>query len=1729
MKLRKKERTVHRLAGYQITDTVYNSDTHAIYRAEKKRDNLPVILKFLKDDHPDNALLRNFAREYSIISSLQSELIVKAYSLEKYKNSLVMVLEDCGHVTLADIISTVRKNLEWTLGMAIRITKALEVIHRHNILFLNLNPSNIVYNSKTHSIKIINFSRAALDPGNGIPNTDWKTRKKSLAYIAPEQTGHYDKVLDSRTDLYSLGITLYQLFTGELPFTTGDPIELLHHHLATQPPPPTLKDPSLPEAISGIILKLLNKTRRNRYQTCSGLLSDLNRCQTELRDTKTVSCFLPGESDFHDKIVFPEKLFNRSENFKQLQQALERKNAAPGVILIEGLPGIGKTELVHGFTRTLSQHSFLVVTGKYNMKDQDRPYTALVKIMQTLISRILTGNRDSIRRWQQRIEEKLQENCQVLTDIIPELEYIIGKHPAPRPLSPFETEQRLLRLCQDFLSLFASPERSLVIVQDNIHRADRSTLKLMGKLLTSSSLKNVFFILCYRNNEVKKDHPFYKTLETVRKSALNLTTITPPPLEKKHVTQLLSQLLLSREEKVEQIARICLTKTGGNPFFLKQFIHSMNQKKHLFFESETGRWNWNLHEINRTELSENIADILTQRIQTLPVATAELLQSGACIGKSFSLKTLMAVVDKDMDEILPLIEDLCSDGLLIADKPLNNNRNPETRIIFGHEQIQELAYSFLDKDKKEKIHLKIGRFLQKQTHSATIEDTDFDTVFHLNMGVSLITLPDEKLELARANLRAARKAKNTASRETAFLYLQTALSLLPENCWEEHYDLALEVHTEASEAAYLNREYGETDRLFSIICQKAKTFPDKIDAYHIRAKAQKSNYQLAECVETCLEALDKLGVRLPQKPSSLLAAILFLQMRILVAGKGLDYLEKLPDATDSSSREAMKFLMEISTAAYCSRPKLLPFITLKTIHLSLKYGNTPFALMAGYPTYGLLLCSFPGRSIKKGYAFGKLARNVSILYGNRFKNVHACYTVNNLIAHWKDHIKTTLPPLLATFKKCRERGELEQAVNAAYAYSHRLYHLGHNLNRTQQELTIYREEIERHAQPITLYRQNMYCQAVSNLRGKSDFPELFLGEFYNEEEMIPLHMASNDFTSLFQLYLLKTIHSYLFEHFSKALNCSNRAKKWLPAVLASIVVPIFYFYDSLVRLALYEKSSQGKRLHFRLTVASNQSKMKNWAKYSPDNYHHKYILVEAERARVTGNHLQAVKLYDQAIKEAENSGYLQEKALALELASRYYTSLNQNHLARPYAKEARYCYYRWGATTKTQQMDRQNNHPYHAPDDIIARDILSIETGPRFDVMAIFKASQVLTEETTFYELLKKVLKILLESSGAQRGVLVFREGDDWQIKAVGTRGSKQIELPRSMAVDSQQNASSAILNYVIQTRNSVILDDATREGLFTDDRYIIEKRPRSILCKPLFYRNNLICIIYLENNLTTQAFSPDRQELIRLLGDQAAINIRNSKLFSELENTVVELNEEIEKRKKIQLQLLHSEKLSALGRLSSSIAHEFGNPLMGVKYLLSDLVERPGLNSEDRDLIELGIEECDRMKKLLKDIGQFNKPTSGKKESISLHNLMDNVLLLQDKFLKSRNLEIKRNYRAAHDEIYAVPDQISQVLLNLTINAADATPQAGGTITVTTENRDEEILLSIKDMGTGIDPAIRDNIFEPFFSTKHAEDGTGLGLSISYGIVKQHQGTLSFESEPGKGTVFTLTLPRTD
>jgi len=1721
---------VYELAQHEILEKIYDGDTSVIYRAQNSATEKFVILKFLKKNYPGNELLRSFTREYSITASFQSEQIVKAYSLEKYQNSLVMILEDCGSVTLASIISKVKKDLGWGLDIAIKLTDALIEIHQQNVIHQDLNPANILYDNDNHTIKIIDFGAAEIDHEVCIPSIKNNITISALPYISPEQTGRYNKILDYRTDLYSLGITLYQLFTGTTPFWATDPIELIHFHLATPPRPPSLIDLTIPETLSNIILKLIRKPRKPRYQTCSGLLADLHRCREEWQSCNTISKFILGENDLPDKLIFPKKLFNREHALSILHGVIQKKKESPSsVIVIRGSPGIGKTSLVYEFKNSLPRHSHFFLTGKCDLVALGRPYCALTEVLQILVSSILVKSKDSIRKWKIKIVETLQENGQILVDLIPELEIIIGKQPPQPPLSPYEAEQRLCQLCCVFIQLFATANRPVIIFLDDIHRADLATLKLIHHLTTSPVLRNVFFIFCYRDNEVNKKHLLTATLNSIQQKAEFFTTLQLPSLNRDNVVEFLSITLSYPRERVVELAEICFKKTGGNPFFLKQFIHSINRKGYLKFSPQKRRFHWNIPAITCEKSTRNITDILVQRIQMLPKRSVTVLKNAACIGKSFSLQTLASTVDRSTEKLWSQLQELFSEGLLVVDTMSADRDTSRPRIFFAHDQVQQVAYSLLTEEEKRMIHLKIGQYLQNEGNHRLHE---FDIVSHLNRATTYITSPTERLDLAAANLRAGKKAKNTASYETALSFLQVGLTLLPEKSWSTHYTLTLDLHTEASEAAYLNHDYDKMEQLFRRVCSEASSLLDKTRVYRIKIRAQKSSSRLTEAVETGEEILNMLGVRLPKSPSRILTSAQFIGTRIFMSRWKTYDLLNLPEMKSTYQREAMRFLVDIGTAAYYAKPKLLPFIAMKAIQLSLKYGNSTFAGQIAYPTYGILLCGIPGGNVSAGYNYGQLALKLQERLNTK-TDPATIYLVNNLIIHWKDHIRETLPPLLTAFKGCTESGEFEYAANAAYSYSYRLYYLGQNLNKIQQELDYYHGEIEKYNQPIALTRQNLYRQAVANLLETNGSPERFQGEFYNEKEMIPHHKMAGDHTTLFQLYLLKMIHCHLFGKYVEALTCSRKAQKLLQSILSSIFVPIYHFYDSLIRLALYEDAPKHIRLQHSYRIKNNQRKMKKWSAHSPQNYHHKYNLVEAEKARVKGHRIQALDLYDSAIDLARTNGYLQEEALALELTGRYYASLGKVHLARPYMRESRYCYYRWGAIAKVEQLDRQKSvttlgvsQRLPSPD-IIPKTFLSRRRGSGLDMMTVVKASRILTEETTLSELLKKIMQIFLESSGAQRGVLVFKEKERWYIKVAGSAKRTEIDLLDNIDLDSQNRASSAIINYVISTKRDLILSDATREGMFTDDQYIVKNSPLSILCVPLIHHKEIVCILYLENNLTARAFPPERQELLHLLGNQAVINIKNSRLFEKLKESVSEFRLEIKKRRKVQLQLLHSEKLSALGRLSSSIAHEFGNPLMGIRYLLSDFIERPDLSSEDRDLLHLGMEECQRMKKLLKNLGQLNRPTTGEKTRTNIQKTMDNVLFFQDKYLYSQNLKIVKNYTKNLPDTLVIEDQISQVLLNLIINAIDATKNRGGTITITTWKTETNVFLSVADTGKGIDPEYQDNIFEPFFSTKKTVDGTGLGLSTSYGIIKQHKGQLTFVSETGKGTKFTLSLPR--
>lgn len=414
------------------------------------------------------------------------------------------------------------------------------------------------------------------------------------------------------------------------------------------------------------------------------------------------------------------------------------------------------------------------------------------------------------------------------------------------------------------------------------------------------------------------------------------------------------------------------------------------------------------------------------------------------------------------------------------------------------------------------------------------------------------------------------------------------------------------------------------------------------------------------------------------------------------------------------------------------------------------------------------------------------------------------------------------------------------------------------------------------------------------------------------------------------------------------------------------------------------------------------------------------------------------------------------------------------------------------------------------------------QSDTQLDTKAFINASKVLMGEIVLDDLLLKMVGIMIENAGAQRGLLLFREEENWFIKAQGTQDKASL----AHILASSQDVPLTIIDSVAHTRTTLVLNDPPQEGPFQNDAYLLKNKTKSIFCTPIVYQGFISCIVYLEDNLSPCAFPPIRQELIWLLCSQAAISIRNSNLYAKFASTVNQLHDEIKRRKETQLQLLHAEKLSALGRLSASIAHEFGNPLIGVRYLIEDIRKRPTLSKEDQDLLEIGLEECDRMKHLISDLQQLNRPSSGKRRRFNIHHAIDNVLLFQKKNLKSKKISIIKAYDYSLPEIMAVEDQITQVLVNLTINAVDAMPAEGGSVTVSTCGKMDSLSIAIKDTGVGIRPENLDHIFEPFFSTKTQAEGTGLGLSVSYGIIAGHGGNITFSSKPGHGSTFTITLP---
>ncbi|MEG4394639.1 AAA family ATPase [Microcoleus sp. BROC3] len=1483
------------IPGVAVQTLLYESVNSLVYRAIREADKGPIILKLLKESYPTPQELVRYRTEYRITQELKEPGVVQVYELQKYQNSLVMFVEDFGGESLTIWMQQRKFSQEEFLQIAIATTEILGQIHRANVIHKDINPSNIVYNPETEQLKIIDFGISTQLSRETPILKNPGVLEGTLAYISPEQTGRMNRTLDYRADFYSLGVTFYELLTGKLPFETEDALELVHCHIARQPLPPHEIKPEIPLIISLLVSKLMAKNAENRYQTALGIKHDLEMCLLQLQQTDSIEEFELGTRDITDRFLIPEKLYGRETEVDNLLAAFERVSTGTAeMMLVAGFSGIGKTAVVNEVHKPIARKRGYFIKGKYDQFQRNIPFSAFVQAFRELMGQLLSESDAQLKTWKTKILTALGDSGQVLIEVIPELERIIGAQSPALELSGSAAQNRFNLLMQKFVQVFTTAEHPLVMFLDDLQWADSASLKLLQLLMEDRG--HLLLLGAYRDNEVSAAHPFMLTVDEIVKSGAVVNTITLQPLSLADLNQLVADTLICDLSLAAPLTELVYQKTKGNPFFSTQFLKSLYEDGQIIFDSDVGHWQCDIAQARLTHASD-VVEFMAVQLQKLPAPTQEVLKLAACIGAQFDLDTL-AIVNEELPEqtasalwkalqeelILPITEGYKCFIPTDDRSHTESITNPTYRFL--HDRVQQAAYSLIPDNQKQATHLKIGQLLLQKYSNIEKEEKLFDIVGHLNQGIELINQLSEREALARLNLAAGCKARSSTAYAAANMYLQMGVELLTPQCWQTQYELTLNLYVAAAEIAYLNGDFDGMERMAAQVLQEAKTILDKIKIYEIQIAAQTAQNKMLEAIAVGRDALRLLGIDLPSEPDKALIGKALQALASQLQDKQIEQLVDLPVMTNPQTRAAMQLLGILHAPIFQGMPSLTPLVSCTMVSLSLQFGNAPASTM-GYAMYGFMLCAFL-QEVETGYGFGQLALNLlDRLNAPEFKSkILACF------GGWIQHRQDALLATILTSKNGYTAGmETGDFLNAGYSiknYFDAHFFGGVELDTWETEIVSYSAALAQVKQYSALAFLDITRQTLQNLRETRILPDCLIGSAYDETVMSPKHYQNNEFTAIATVYIFKLLLAYSWGNYKAALDYLAQSQQYLIAVSGMIFVPIFHFYAALTHLALFPTRPEIEQAEILAQVEIHQTTLKQWAQNAPMNYLHKWYLVEAEKHRVLGNKAEAIEMYDRAISGAKENKFLNEEALANELAAKFYWEWSKEKLAQTYMIEAYYCYVQWGATAKV--TDLETRYPQLLapiqPGIKTPKTTASVTTtssGSNLDITTVMKASQAISGEIMLDKLLSSLMKILMESAGAQRGYLILSSQGKLLIEAEGKIDDNLVTVLQSIPLENCQELSSAIVNYVARTQESVVLDDAVREGQFTNDPYIQKHQPKSILCVPLINQSQIISIVYLENNLTAGAFTPERVELLKVLSGQAAISIQNSKLYTEV------------------------------------------------------------------------------------------------------------------------------------------------------------------------------------------------------------------------------------------------------
>ncbi|MEH2207549.1 MAG: AAA family ATPase [Nostoc sp.] len=1500
--------TLVNIPGYRISEELYNGSRTVVYRGYREADSLPVAIKLLKNPYPDFNELLSFRNQYTITKNLNSPLIVQTYSLQAYQNGYALVMEDFGGISLKDWEVKGRgQSLQEFLEIAIALCNTLDVLYRERIIHKDIKPANILINLETKQIKLIDFSIASLLPRETQTLINPNGLEGTLAYISPEQTGRMNRGIDYRSDFYSLGVTLYELLAGKLPFESKDPMELVHCHIAKNPPNLSeIKEIKIPQVLCDIVMKLIAKNAEDRYQSALGLKLDLEKCLYQLQVDSEIQSFEIAQRDVCDRFIIPDKLYGRETEAETLLQAFERVSlGATEMMLVAGFSGIGKTAVVNEVHKPIVRQRGYFIKGKYDQFQRNIPFSAFVQAFRDLMGQLLTESDVQLEQWKNQILETVGENGQVIIEVIPELEKIIGEQPPAVELSGTAAQNRFNLLFQKFTQVFTSAEHPLVMFLDDLQWADSASLKLMQLLMADTG--HLFIIGAYRDNEVNPAHPLMLTLSEIQKNQAAINTITLTPLSQFQINQLVADTLKSTENLALPLSQLVYQKTKGNPFFATQFLKALHEENLIQFNLELGCWQCDLSKINQQALTDDVVEFMALQLEKLPLATQDILKLAACISNQFDLTTLAIVSEHSEVETAANLWKALQEGLILPlgdvykfyvgaeSQAVTPEKSQNVTYKFLHDRVQQAAYSLIPDDQKQTTHYQIGQLLLQQISAQARVDRIFDIVNQLNHGTALITQPIQREELAGLNLIACRKAKTSTAYQAASEYVTVGLFLLEENTWQQQYEMTLALYELAAEVAMLNGNFEAMEKLIDIVIQQARSLPEQVNVYCIRIQSHISQSKLTSAIAIGQQVLQQLGVTFPETPAPSDIQQKIQEIKELIGDREIADLVNLPEMRDAEKLATLKIVNIIIPAAYLTGSALYPLLNSLSVQLSIQYGNTSTSAL-GYATYGSILCNF-FQAIDTGSQFGSLGLQIISKLDAKASKTDVLMILGIFVVHRKSHIKETLPLLQEGYTSALEFGNLVMAGYNGHTFCLNSFWCNQSLSTLEQDISAYCHSLMQLNQLTTANYCRIYWQPVLNLLGFAEHTTLLSGKALEETEFLQQLQSAKDGYGLYIFHLYKLMLCFLFGEIEPAKNHAIEVRRYFMAGAGLVSEPVFYLYDSLLTLAQLnpqlDETSEALQ-----GVIENQTKLQQWADHAPMNYQHKVDLVAAEKCRVLGQKAEAIEFYDKAITLAKANEYTQEEALANELAAKFYLDWGKERIAGEYTIAAYYAYARWGAKAKVVDLEarypqlltpilEQTRSPLSTHETLFtlgsvtstSSAISSSNVSVALDLATILKASHTISGEIELENLLSSLMTIVIENAGADKCVLMLLRDDRLLIKGSITTGSKPIVLQR-IPIEDSQDIPHRLIYKVKHDKQTAVLVNASADRTLANDPYIIRQQPKSILCTPILHQGKLMGILYLENNLATGAFTKDRVELLNLLCAQAAISLENARLY---------------------------------------------------------------------------------------------------------------------------------------------------------------------------------------------------------------------------------------------------------